>query len=86
MSSTDILSRLCRRAPRRSQDPQARRRQGRLQAILEIPQRRRAQEVRSQTPGRHREGRRQVISATSLEDIELRCRAEGVHGGGTGAH
>jgi hypothetical protein len=41
-------NRLRRRAPRRSQDPQASRRQGRYQAILEIPQRECIEEVRAE--------------------------------------
>jgi hypothetical protein len=41
-------NRLRRRASRRSQDPQASRRQGRYQAILEISQRERVEEVRAE--------------------------------------
>lgn len=37
-SRSDRKHRIPKRAPRRSQDPQARRRQGRQQAVLEIPQ------------------------------------------------
>ena len=45
-----------RRTPRRSQNPQARCGQRRHQAVLEIPQRERAEEVRRQAEDWHREG------------------------------
>lgn len=46
------LRRLPRRAPRRRQDPEARRRQGRHQAVLEVPRQVGAGKVRRQPPGR----------------------------------
>jgi hypothetical protein len=55
-------TRLRRRAPRRLQDPQARRGQRCQQAILEIPQRERVEEVRGEAKGWHVDGEGEAVS------------------------
>lgn len=55
------IPRLPRRAPRRRKDPQAHGRQGRHQAVLEVPQQERAREVWAQAQGRHPQGGGQAV-------------------------